>query len=113
VTVLFGSEFRLPAGDLTALAGATAAYMLAMTMAQALIALAGYTRVALGWLAGVAAFAVVTALGSDLLVRVESGLLAGSVAAALAMAGLLTPLLRARRLTAEPEPMPPAPPPVL
>ncbi len=95
------------------LAGATAAYMLAMTMAQALIALSGYARVATGWLAGVAAFAVVTALGSDLLVRVETGLLAGSVVAAAAMAALLTPLLRARRLHVEPELVPPANPPVL
>ncbi len=113
VTVLFGSEFRLPAGDLTVLAGATAAYMLAMTMAQALIALSGYARVAMGWLTGVVAFAVVTALGSDLLVRVETGLLAGSVVAAAAMAALLTPLLRARRLVVETDPVPPANPPVL
>ena len=95
------------------LAGATAAYMLAMTMAQALIALSGYARVAMGWLAGVVAFAVVTALGSDLLVRVETGLLAGAVVAAAAMAALLTPLLRARRLVVDAEPVPPANPPVL
>jgi O-antigen/teichoic acid export membrane protein len=113
VTLLFGPEFRLAARDMTVLAAATAAYMLAMTMAQALIALAGYARVALGWLAGVVAFAVVTALGSDLLTRVETGLLAGSVTAAVAMAALLVPLLRRRRLTVDPEPVAPAPPPVL
>jgi TRAP-type C4-dicarboxylate transport system permease large subunit len=50
--------------------------------------------VAVGWLAGALAFVVVTALGGDLFLRVELGLVAGSVATVAVMTALLVPLLR-------------------
>ncbi len=92
VKVFFGYE--LSRQTLTLLALASACYMLAVTMAQALIALQRHARVALGWALGVTAFVVVTALGSDLLLRVELGLLAGSLAALASFALTLRTSLR-------------------
>ena len=86
VTTMFGKGFELSHRDLAYLAGASAIYMLALALAQALIALANYSRVVLGWAAGLVAFVAVTALGHDLLPRVEHGFLAGSIAAAVVMA---------------------------
>jgi O-antigen/teichoic acid export membrane protein len=86
VTTLFGEEFRLDHSDLGYLAGASAVYMLALALAQALIALSNYSRVVLGWATGLVGFVAVTALGGELLPRVERGFLAGSIAAAIVMA---------------------------
>jgi O-antigen/teichoic acid export membrane protein len=86
VTTLFGEEFELSHTDLGYLAAASAVYMLALALAQALIALANYNRVVLGWGSGLVVFTIVTALGSELLLRVERGFLAGSIAAAIVMA---------------------------
>ncbi|HEU5450291.1 MAG TPA: hypothetical protein VFW57_14930 [Acidimicrobiia bacterium] len=85
VTTMFGKGFELSHTDLGYLAGGSAIYMLALALAQALIALANYSRVVLGWAAGLIAFVGVTALGEELLPRVEYGFLAGSVAAAVVM----------------------------
>ena len=86
VELLFGEGFRLERTDLAYLAGASAAYMLALALAQALIALAAYARVVVGWATGLVVFLVVTASQSGLLNRVEGGFLAGSMAAAATMA---------------------------
>jgi O-antigen/teichoic acid export membrane protein len=86
VTTLFGEEFKLSHTDLGYLAAASAVYMIALALAQALIALANYNRVVLGWASGLVVFTIVTALGSDLLPRVERGFLAGSIASAIVMA---------------------------
>jgi hypothetical protein len=67
--------------------------MLALALAQALIALANYSRVVIGWAAGLVGFVVVTAVSHDLLPRVERGFLAGSVAAAVFMAWAVQNLL--------------------
>jgi O-antigen/teichoic acid export membrane protein len=93
VTKLFGEGFELSHKDLGYLAGASAIYMLALALAQALIALANYSRVVLGWAAGLVAFVVFTALGHELLPRVEHGFLAGSVVAAVVMAVSVRTLL--------------------
>lgn len=87
--LLFGPEFELARRDFGYLAGASAAFMLASALAQALIALSSYARAALAWLIGIGSFFTVTALGSDLLLRAEQGFLVGSLAAAGAMALLL------------------------
>jgi O-antigen/teichoic acid export membrane protein len=86
VTTLFGKGFELSHKDLGYLAAGSAIYMLALALAQALIALASYSRVVLGWAAGLVAFVAVTAIGKDLLPRAEHGFLAGSIAAAVVMA---------------------------
>jgi O-antigen/teichoic acid export membrane protein len=86
VRVLFGSEFDLPRRTLGLLAAGSAAYMLAVAMAQAVIALHGHRRMALTWVVSIATFLVVTALGDELFLRVEVGLLAASAVAAAGMA---------------------------
>jgi O-antigen/teichoic acid export membrane protein len=86
VTTMFGKDFRLSHTDLGYLAAASAVYMLALALAQALIALATYPRVVIGWAVGLVVFAVVTAVQHDLLPRVERGFLAGSLASAVMMA---------------------------
>ena len=63
------------------LAGASAIYMLALALAQAVIALHGHAAVAFGWIAGFATFGIVAWLSSDdLYLRVELALLASSLA---------------------------------
>jgi O-antigen/teichoic acid export membrane protein len=101
VRLLFGPGFALGRRDMALLAAATAAYMLALVLALAVVAVAGHAQVALGWLAGSACFAVGTALGSSIPFRVELGYLAGSGAAALAMTVTLFSLLN--RLGTPPE----------
>lgn len=80
--VLFGAEFELGRRDLGFLATASVIFMMALALSQALIALKGHARAALGWVLAMAAFVIVTALGSELLLRVEQGFLAGAVTAA-------------------------------
>jgi O-antigen/teichoic acid export membrane protein len=65
---------------MTLLAFASAIYMLALALAQAVIALSGHARVALGWCAGFVTFVVVAWLSSnDLYLRVELALVASSL----------------------------------
>jgi O-antigen/teichoic acid export membrane protein len=65
---------------MTLLAFASALYMLALAIAQAVIALSGHARVAFGWCAGFITFAVVAWLSSDdLYLRVELALVASSL----------------------------------
>jgi O-antigen/teichoic acid export membrane protein len=93
--ILFGQEkFILGNRDLALLAAGSGGFILALTLAQGLIALRGYAGAALSWLAGIVAFVIVTAPGSDLFLRVELGFVAGSVVAATAMG--VTLILRAR-----------------
>jgi O-antigen/teichoic acid export membrane protein len=92
--VLFGSKYTLSRSDLGYLAGANGAFMLGLTLAQALIALHGHGRAAAGWVSGLATFAIVTALGHELLPRVERGFLAGSLAAVAVMGVLIVGRLR-------------------
>ena len=67
---------------MTLLAFASALYMLALAIAQAVIALQGHKYVAIGWLSAMVSFLVFTAFSSnDLFLRVELGLVAGSTAA--------------------------------
>ena len=68
--------------------------MVAMALSQAVIALHGHKTVAVGWAAGVVAFVIgVAVFGDDLFLRVELGLVAGSITAATILAVAL-----ARRL---------------
>ena len=65
---------------MTLLAFASALYMLALAIAQAVIALNGHARVAVGWFAGFVTFAIVAWLSSnDLYLRVELALVASSL----------------------------------
>ena len=96
VRLLFGPEFELDHRTVGLLALSCAAYMLAVALAQAVIALSGHRFVAASWAVGVAAFVLVTALAADeLFLRVEVGLVAGSAVAAAAMAVSLVARMRA------------------
>jgi O-antigen/teichoic acid export membrane protein len=90
VKIMFESDTNLTRSDLLFLAAASACIMLGLTFAQALIALGGYARAALGWAAGVVAWFVMTAIPShDLLLRVERGFLVGTIVAFVTLAVLL------------------------
>jgi O-antigen/teichoic acid export membrane protein len=89
VTIGWGSDFALSGGDMAVLAAASCIYLLAVTLASALIALEHPNRVSFGWAAGVAVFLIGVAVGSGTLARVEFGFLAGTVAASVAMALLV------------------------
>jgi O-antigen/teichoic acid export membrane protein len=72
--ILFGSKFHLNQLDLALLAAGSGLFILALTLAQALIALMGHARAMVGWLLGIVVFTVVTALaGHELFLRVEIG----------------------------------------
>ncbi len=80
---------------LAMLALGSAAYMAALAMAQAVIALTGHALVALGWGIGMVTFVLVTWLSSDdLFRRIEFGLVASSFAAMAAFAVSLRAKLR-------------------
>lgn len=89
IRLLFGPDFDLTRRDLALLAAGSASIMLATALGQSLIALSSQRRVAIGWFLGVVAFVTFVALGNDLFLRVELGIVGGSLVAAVAM-GLFT-----------------------
>ena len=94
--ILFGDKFHLDNLDLGLLAAGSGLFILALTLAQALIALLGHARALIAWCVGLVICVVVT-IGSskDLFLRVELGFLFGCGAAAVCMALLLLGRLRA------------------
>jgi hypothetical protein len=76
------------------LAAGSGTFIIALTLAQGLIALKAYGRAAVAWTIGIVLFVVVTALGNDLFLRVELGFVVGGAAAAAAMAILLVEQMR-------------------
>lgn len=94
--VLFGAGFGLGHLDYALLAASCAFLMLAQVLNQTIVSLSGYPRATAGWLSGAVCFVAVTLLGSQLFLRVELGLVAGSLVSAAVMGWLLVPLLRGR-----------------
>ena len=92
VELFFGAEFALGHRDLGLLALSSGLFMVGVALGQALIALGSAGRMSLGWAAGVATFVVVTALGDDLYLRVQLGLVAGTAV----VVATLAVLVRAR-----------------
>jgi O-antigen/teichoic acid export membrane protein len=93
--ILFGSKFTLGNVDLAMLAAGSGLFILALTLAQALIALLGHARALVAWGIGLTMFVVVTAIaGGDLFRRVEVGYIAGTGAAAAVMGLMLYLQLR-------------------
>jgi O-antigen/teichoic acid export membrane protein len=85
----------LPRTTMAMLALGSALYMVALALAQAVIALRGHALVALGWVIGAVTFALVTWLSSDELSRrIELGLVASSFASLCALALALRSRLR-------------------
>jgi O-antigen/teichoic acid export membrane protein len=88
--ILFGDKFTLGNVDLALLAAGSGLFILALTLAQALIALLGHARALIAWSVGLVMFVAVTAVtGPDLFRRVEYGYIAGTGAAALVMGLML------------------------
>jgi O-antigen/teichoic acid export membrane protein len=85
--------------DVGLLAASTGFFIVALSLAQAMIALEGQGRVAVGWLIGLVSFVVITALGNDLLLRLELASVLSSLVAAVAMASFL--VVRLRHVEAE------------
>jgi O-antigen/teichoic acid export membrane protein len=86
VGVLFGDDFVLPRHYFGVMAVGSAAYMLALALAQGLIALNRRGGVAAAWSAAVVALIAVTAWPAGLLDRVSRGFAVGCVVALVAMA---------------------------
>ena len=89
VRVLFGPDFELGHRDLGLLALSSAAFMVAVALGQSLIALSSQTHLAVAWAIGLVVFVIVTALGEDLYLRVEMGLVVGTATVAIILAALL------------------------
>ena len=79
IRIVFGSPTTLTGRDLALLAAAFIVIMATICLDQALIALHAHSRMAIGWALALAVFVGVTALGEDLFLRVELGLMAGAL----------------------------------
>lgn len=86
VELFFGSEAGLGSRDLGLLTGSAVTLMIGISLGQAVIALGGHWRFAVGWVVAFGVFAVATALGDDLFLRVEVGMLLSSLASVAWMA---------------------------
>jgi O-antigen/teichoic acid export membrane protein len=85
VELFFGSEATLTSRDLGLLTAAAVILMVGVALGQAVIALGGHWRFALGWLLAVLVFVGVIAVGDDLFLRVEVAMLLSSIAATMWM----------------------------
>lgn len=83
--VLF-PPFDISAFNLTLLVAGNGLFIIALTIAQALIALHGHRAAAVAWGAGFVAFAILAASIQDLALRVELGFLVGTAVTTLVMA---------------------------
>ncbi|HEX7167577.1 MAG TPA: hypothetical protein VF230_11410 [Acidimicrobiales bacterium] len=94
--LFLGSEYdELGNVDIGYLALASAAFMLSMALSQALIALHGHAKVALGWAIAIVVLGLGIWLSSDqLLLRVELGLVGGALVSVGAMWVLLVAQMR-------------------
>jgi O-antigen/teichoic acid export membrane protein len=86
VGALLFKDFDISNFDLGLLAAGSCMFIVALTVAQALLALRGHRMAAIAWLLGVVTFVAVAAGISELELRVEVGFLAGSVVSTLVMA---------------------------
>ncbi len=93
--ILFGSKFVLGARDLALLAAGSGMFILALTLAQALIAVLGHAKATYAWIIGNAVFWLVAVLTAhELFLRVELGFVGGSLVAAAFMAWFLVRRVR-------------------
>ncbi len=95
--ILF-KDFTMGAGGLALLAAGSGGFIIALTMAQALMALGGHRLTAFAWAAGLAVCGAVIAIVHPLELRVDLGLLLGSLVAAVVMG---IGLLRRQRVMGE------------
>ncbi len=91
--VLF-PPFNVSAVDLGLLVAGNGLFIIALTIAQALIALHGHRAAAVAWGAGFIAFVIVAASIQDLALRVELGFLVGTAVTTIVMAWALQVRMR-------------------
>lgn len=96
--VMNGPKYSLGRSDFAFLSAASIVFILALTLAQALIALRSYSYLSIGWLAGGLGFGAAVAVLHPLLLRVEVGFLVGSATSVVVLA-----LLLLKRLPRTPE----------
>lgn len=82
---LLFNDFTLSAGGLALLAAGSGAFIVALTLAQALMALGGHRLMTGAWAIGLVACVAVIAVVPGLELRVELGFLAGTLCAVAAM----------------------------
>jgi O-antigen/teichoic acid export membrane protein len=95
--ILFGKKFDLGHMDLALLAAGSGIFILALTLAQALIALMGHSRVLIAWVLGIVAFVVVmVAEGTSSFDKehVELAFIIGALASCALMISMLFARLR-------------------
>jgi hypothetical protein len=93
--LLFGEDkFNVTALNLGLLVAGNGIFIIALTIAQALLALHGHKEAAVAWGAGVVAFVIGAAVMSDLALRVEIGFLAGSAVTTVVMGWALARRMR-------------------
>jgi len=92
--LLFGKKFELGNRDVGLLAVGSGAFIFALTLAQALIALRSYAAAALSWLAGGVGCVMGAVVAHDLFLRSELCFALGALAAAVATLGCLVVRLR-------------------
>ena len=93
--ILFGKDkFTMGNIDLGLLAAGSGVYIVALTLAQAVIALNGHAKQTFAWFVGVVVFVVVAAVVTGLELRVELAFLIGSAASTAAMIVFLAQQLR-------------------
>jgi O-antigen/teichoic acid export membrane protein len=98
---LFPTKWILDSSDMFFLTLGAMGFILALTLAQGLIALKAYSLSAIAWVAGIVAFLVTVAAGTDLFLRNELGFVAGGWVAAVLMALFLFTRMRKGGATIE------------
>jgi O-antigen/teichoic acid export membrane protein len=100
--LLFPTKWILDSRDMFLLTLAATGFILALTLAQGLIALKAYATTAISWMAAVIGFVVTVALGHDLFLRNELGFVVASmIAAALMGVALFVRMHRAVNATVD------------
>ncbi len=99
--MLFTEKWTLGNRDLALLAAGAGAFILALTLAQGLIALRGYKSVAGAWTIGIGAFAAARPFGNDIFLRAEIAFVVSSLTSAALMALLLVMRMRVATATIE------------
>lgn len=97
VRLAFGADFVTTRADLLPLALATATYMGALVLSQALISLRAYRASLAGWAAGSLAFVLALLVPAALELRVGLAFLAASAVSTAVLAGCTVLRLRSRR----------------
>jgi hypothetical protein len=89
VSWLFDFDQELSRSTCLLLTLAVGLFLVAVVLAQALLALGHHLWVTAGWLLGLVGLAAGTAIDNDVVARANSGLLCGAVAATVSLALLL------------------------